>query len=136
MPRRTIYVDGKAVYTVSASGALQKRFRSNHILNKPRGLAVDVPVLREAADMGADRCEFVHMETGDVYSAPLAWLTEHGIYLNRGYGPQRALPLEYWRINGQEPTKRPRAIVEAEKPPARPPEAVQVSLFSMAGGAG
>lgn len=122
-----IYVDGKPVYSVSPSGALRKRVRTNHFLSKPPALAADVAVIRQAQDLGADRCEFIHAETGDVYSAPLAWLAEFGIYLNRRYGAQRALPLEFWSLNGGEPAKRPRAIVEAEPKPE--PEAVQLGLF-------
>lgn len=127
MQSQPIYVNGKRVYEVTADGKLCKRVRNNHFLKRPRALGADVDVLNEAIDIGATSCEFRHIETGDVYRCDIDLMRNHSILLNRRYGAQRALPLEYWSINSQPPRKRPVSLIESEKP-----EATQLSLFACA----
>ena len=114
--------------------AFQKRFKKNHILNKPPGLAADVDILTEATELGAEYCQFASVETGDIYFAPIEWLLVYGVRLDRGYGAQKVLPLPYWSVNGESPKRKPAAIVEAEKEAERAARNVpeQMSLFEVA----
>lgn len=101
-----IYVNGRPIYRVHHS-VLQKSMRDKHFLRSPRAISVDTSVIALAEELGATSCEFKHTETGDVYRAPLSLLRDHGIDIDRRFGAQKALPLEYWSVNGSAPKRVP-----------------------------
>jgi hypothetical protein len=108
-----------------AGGVFSKRVRGSvHMLRAPRGWALDVPTLADLRALGVVTVTVTDTESDTTYSAPLAEFSAHGVALNRGFGPQVALPLGYWRVNGQPPALAPR-----EPDPDAPR---QLSLFAEA----
>lgn len=71
-------------------------FGSKHFLRKPPAIAIDQGALDRAEEAGAVRVRVVDKETGWVYSATIAHIRRAGLEINRGWGFQRALPLESW----------------------------------------
>ncbi len=108
-----------------AGGVFSKRVRGSvHMLRAPRGWALDADTLAELRALGVVTVTVTDTESDTTYSAPLAEFSAHGVALNRGFGPQVALPLGYWRVNGQPPALAPR-----EPDPDAPR---QLSLFAEA----
>lgn len=98
---KVIHVNGKPVGKVS-NGVFQKTIAgSKHMLRTPKALAFDVSSLRDAADAGAERVEVYDSESRTTYTASLACLREHGAPLERGYGRQWFLALDWWNVNGE-----------------------------------
>ncbi len=91
-----IWASGKIVGEVK-NGVFVKRVRaSKHMLRSPRGWALDVKSLRDAEEAGARNVELEDVDNGLTYSASVDLIRAKGIQLNRGYGPQIALPLNSW----------------------------------------
>jgi len=71
---------------------------SRHFLRKPAGIAFDASIL-EAAERSGVRVVWVRdRETGDTYTCPLADFGLFAVKVNRGFGPQLALPFTFWRV--------------------------------------
>jgi hypothetical protein len=75
-----------------------------HQLRVPPAWATDEAILLEAEACGARTVELMD-EQGTMWTAPLAAFFRDGIGIDRGFGAQRALPLQYWsvRSTGQAP---------------------------------
>lgn len=72
---------------------------SKHLLRRPRAIAFDVSTLEDAEEAGARFVDVKDNETGTIYRTHIKMIWLHGFKLNRGFGDQQALPLEYWLIN-------------------------------------
>ena len=73
--------------------------RSVHFLRQPPEIAWDTCALEQAEDLGATRTEVLDTESGYIYTAPLNAFWQDGVRLNRGHGPQIALPLDKWQVH-------------------------------------
>lgn len=81
---------------------------SRHLLRRPvPSWAVDLHALAEAKRLGAVLAEVRDLDSGLTYSAPVSEFDRHGLPLDRGAGPQVALPLGYWSIGGRPPVLGP-----------------------------
>ena len=98
-----------------------KLLGSKHMMRKPRGWALDVASLAQAESHGADLVQLTDQETGVVYRAPITRFNENGVQINRGYGRQICLPLEFWEVESQIPRLPPEATGNSD--------AVQLTLF-------
>lgn len=79
-------------------GVLVKHVKGSiHRLREPVAWACDVAVLEQAEAAGARDVVILDDETGIRYRASVAAMWEHGVRLERGFGPQVALPLERWQ---------------------------------------
>lgn len=78
--------------------------RKHHFLQRPPAIAFDAGTLADAEDAGAEKVRVVDIDSDDVWTATMHQVRTYGIKLNRGYGPQVALPLEYWLVNDEQPT--------------------------------
>lgn len=83
---------------MTADGCLCKQIDgSRHFLRKPAGIAFDAAILQQAAELGALRVWVKDRETGATYRATLDAFAEHGVKLDRGFGPQVCLPFTFWQ---------------------------------------
>lgn len=69
---------------------------SEHFLQVPPAIAVDVKAVHQAQNAGAHIVEVLDAETKIIYSTTIAILWKHGIHINRGHSPQIALPFKWW----------------------------------------
>lgn len=93
--------NGKVVGEVVGS-VFYKTFKgSRHMLRKPRAIANDVDVLDQAESCGAVEVQERDTETGSLYCTTIEAIRAHGFQIDRGYGPQIALALSRWSLNGQ-----------------------------------
>lgn len=100
--------DGAAVIGHVEGDIFKKRVRSTvHLLRKPRAWACDVDALDQAQAAGAVKVELLDQDTGATYRAALVEFYRHGVTVNRGHGPQLALPLAYWQVTGGRRLTRP-----------------------------
>lgn len=91
---------GNAIGEVLAGVFRKDRvFGSKHMMQKPLGWALDVVSLSQAEGYGADLVQLTDIETGLVYRATIHLIKERGVPINRGYGRQICLPLEFWQVN-------------------------------------
>ena len=78
------------------------------MLRRPRAWACDVDALDQARAAGAVWVEVLDLDTGASYRAALADFYRRGVAINRGHGPQLALPLACWEVtSGRSTTARP-----------------------------
>lgn len=94
---------GRCVGSVNGDTFHRNAIGSKHMLRKPLGWAVDACILDQLHECNALRVTVTDSETGSTYAAPLDTFERYAIHLNRGYGPQRALPLGYWSVDGKPP---------------------------------
>lgn len=108
-----------------ASDLLRKTIHgSRHILRQPPAIAFDLAHIEAAKQAGVQRVAVHGAENGAIYRASFGDFCTKAIRLNRGAGPQQALPLRYWQRNGDQ--------VQTIEPPAaeRPQVAArQLALF-------
>lgn len=95
-----IWAAGKIVGEVR-NGVFTKRVRGSvHMLRRPPGWALDVQSLDEAEAAGVQTVCIIDTETGKRYRATVAVLrSDRAFGLDRGFGRQIALPLDYWRVD-------------------------------------
>ena len=78
---------------------LFKRVRGGvHQLRQPPAWAIDEKILQESINNGVKMVEIFDVETGKIYKVSINYFTKFGIRLNRGFGLQVALPLNYWIV--------------------------------------
>jgi len=71
------------------------------MLRQPPAWAFDVSILEAARQDGAEFVEVADVENNKVYKAPLVAFFLHGARIDRGFGPQIALPLAHWRVEAE-----------------------------------
>jgi len=97
---------------------------SVHMLRKPPAWAVDACVLPQLHEGNGQKVTGTDTETGTTYTATLATFERYAIHLNRGYGPQRALPLGYWSVDGKPPK-----LGQPQQPKPDSPRQLVLPLF-------
>jgi len=95
-----IFVGSKVVGKVCWDTFKKIIIGSKHLLRKPLAIAFDIASLHDAERAGARWVEVKDKETGIVYKVTIERIWEYDFKLNRGYGNQIALPLEYWLQDG------------------------------------
>ena len=77
-------------------GVFCKRVAEKHILRKPPAIAIQASVVQQLESIG---CRELHslLEDGTVLVVSLSEFGRKAFPLNRGFGPQLALELRYWR---------------------------------------
>jgi len=71
---------------------------SRHMLRRPAGWALGCDSLAQAERAGAQHVEILDTDTNRCYRASIQQIRRYGIPMNRGFGPQLALPLGYWTV--------------------------------------
>lgn len=79
---------------------LHKKVEPSHQLKRPPAWAIDIGVLEKAREMGAQMAVFTDAD-GIQWRACLDLFYSKGFKLNRGFGRQRALPLQHWMRRGK-----------------------------------
>ncbi len=93
---------GKPVAVLDGT-TLRKRVRGSvHMLRRPPGWAVDLAILEQARQDGAQIMEILDSENHRVYRASLTDFDRFGLTFDRGFGTQVVLPLAHWRIEAQD----------------------------------
>ena len=96
--------DGKVIGQVRADGTFYKRvLGSKHMLHTPPAWAVDLSSIRYAQTVGAKRVVIYDRETKITYEATLLHFHKHHFRLDRDFGAQVALPLEFWTVHSANP---------------------------------
>jgi hypothetical protein len=91
--------DGGAIIGIIAGDVLRKEGRaSKHMLRRPPSWAAAVEALDAAKAAGAQWVEYHDLDSGAVYRAALSEFYRVGLSIDRGAGPQLALPLRYWTV--------------------------------------
>lgn len=106
---------------------LQKRVNfSKHLLLKPRrAIAFDNDILRQATTLGAKNILVIDADSHDSYTTTIETFRAYSFPVNRRFGDQSALALDYWQRNGQPSTFEVREAARAAQP-------VQMSLWEVA----
>ena len=97
-----IFIEEKIVGEVRGNVFVKTVIASIHFLRKPPSIGFDTDSLKQAEKAGARYVSVIDTESGKVYRAPISTIWAHGFPLNRGYGDQIALRLEFWS-QGAEP---------------------------------
>lgn len=125
-PAQPVYADTGRIVGEIRDGEFRKRIKSTHILTRPPALANDLKVLAQLQAAKVERLAVTNAETGTTYVTNWETWQRHSFPVNRsGYGPQRALPLGWWSVNGAPP-----ALAAREPDPDAPR---QLPLFVEAG---
>jgi hypothetical protein len=76
-----------------------KRIRNEHILQKPPAIAIDRDIFERFIKPQCDRLFILDMDMGVFYSSSVENFAQHSFYLNRKFGGQYALGMEFWGRN-------------------------------------
>ena len=88
---------GKIIGWVESDSLNKNISSSKHMLLKPKGIAWDFSVLERARKENLKRIYEPDKETGNDYEATLEDIFHYGVRINRGFGEQIVLHLEYWQ---------------------------------------
>ncbi len=92
-----IYFRGCQVMHVE-NGIAYRRAGRGERLRKPPAWSFHVSVLRQLEAAGVRQLVVEDLETGRTYVVDWATFVAKAFALDRGAGPQRALPIGYWRV--------------------------------------
>ena len=70
-----------------------------HMLRFPHGWAFDKSILDQAAAAGVKEILVIDEYSKKNYTTSLATMLEEGIFVDRGFGEQRCLPLKFWKVS-------------------------------------
>jgi hypothetical protein len=76
-----------------------KQVHNEHIMTTPPAIAIDKVVFARAIQPNCDRIFILNVDTGEFYSSSVSNFTKHSFYLDRQFGGQLALSMEYWTKN-------------------------------------
>ncbi|MGQ9683842.1 MAG: hypothetical protein ACUVX9_15000 [Anaerolineae bacterium] len=88
---------GKPVMRVVGDIAYRKADRGER-LRKPEGWSFHESVLQQLEAAGVRQLVVEDQETGITYAVDWSAFLAKSFALDRGAGPQRALPMRYWRV--------------------------------------
>jgi len=71
---------------------------NRHMLKQPRGWSVQVSILLQGKNAGVKTVEIIDNELGVIFSTPITCFWSDGIFIDRGFGEQRCLPISYWNM--------------------------------------
>jgi hypothetical protein len=83
------------VYSLKGNVLFKTARESIHFLRKPPAIAIDLEIFNSKKDL-IEYVQVYEKEGGFYYTARKIDFIKFGIYLDRGYGKQIALPLKYW----------------------------------------
>jgi len=101
-----IYFRGRPVMRVESDIAYRKA-GSGERLRKPEAWSFHESVLQQLEAAGARQLVVEDLETGRTYTADWGTFVAKSFALDRGAGPQRALPIKYWRVVHGRATSAP-----------------------------
>ncbi len=93
-----VYNNRGQVVGVIQNGILKKNANSKkHMLWNPHGWAFDAEILEKARRLSIRNIEIFDSETHITYHAKLSDYFLHGVKIERGYGKQICLPIQYFK---------------------------------------
>lgn len=104
MYRIPIRVNERVVGEVRGETFYKNLVASKHFLRVPCAVAFDVSTLDDAERAGAQFVEIRDVETARVYRQSIAAIRAKGFRVNRNFGEQIALAMEFW-TRDTEPLK-------------------------------
>ena len=91
-----IYFKGRQVMHVE-DGIAYRKAGPGERLRKPEGWAFHEPVIDQLQQAGTRRLVVEDTTTGETFTTEWSTFLAKAFALDRGAGPQRALPIGYWR---------------------------------------
>jgi hypothetical protein len=76
-----------------------KQIHTDHIMLKPPAIAIDKDIFARFIQKQCDRIFILNMDSGEFYSSSVENFAKHAFYLDRHFGGQYALGMEFWGIN-------------------------------------
>ena len=76
-----------------------KRIQNEHMMQKPPAIAIDKDIFVRFIQPQCDRLFILNMDTGEFYSSSVDNFLKHSFYLDRKFGGQLALGMEWWSRN-------------------------------------
>lgn len=99
---KKIKVGDRIVGEVLGNTFVKHLHSKTHFLRKPRAICFDLRSLEQAQKFGATEVKIYDMDSRSIYLAPIERIYRKGFYLNRGYGEQIGLTLNFWKLAGPE----------------------------------
>lgn len=123
-------VEGKtAGKYYSKSGLFVCPILTKHMLKTPPAIAKDVSILQDVLRRGGKEIIFHNRETGVTYRATLRLFFDKSFELDRGFGRQLALPLEYFTTEGGKGKPKPSSKMQPTTSPLEPKGPRQLTLW-------
>ena len=96
--KKAVFIQsGKAVGSVIGKKFIKKLDSRKHFLKVPPAIAFDVSSINKAERYGATILSVFDTHKKVFYTAQIKSLQENGMNINRGFGSQIALPLQFWK---------------------------------------
>jgi hypothetical protein len=108
-----VYDHGREIGYIRGDVLHRKMQGSRSILQKPPAIALGMEALRQAVHAEVKTVWIQDTESGLEYRADIwEFNSLHAFDLNRGYGEQRALPLQYWTITDPKHPEKQLSLLE------------------------
>ncbi|MHA2069188.1 MAG: hypothetical protein ACXABY_32920 [Candidatus Thorarchaeota archaeon] len=100
--KRLIKVGNKVVGSLEGNRFIKSVNGSKHKLRQPPAWAIDAEAFDSEVRLNATEIVVIDKETDTKYHASVEIFARHSFRLNRGFGDQYALPLQFWQtsVNG------------------------------------
>ena len=76
-----------------------KRIHKEHLMEKPPAIAIDKDIFARFIQPQCDRIFILNMDSGEFYSSSVDNFTKNSFYLDRHFGGQLAMGMQFWGIN-------------------------------------
>ena len=105
-PKAVFIQSGKAVGSVIGKKFIKKLDSRKHFLKVPPAIAFDKSSISKAERYGATILSVFDTHKKVFYTAQIKSLHENGMNINRGFGSQLALPLQFWKKESVDEQKQ------------------------------
>lgn len=96
---RPIYAQNGRIVARADCCRMQKVIQgSKHFLRTPPAIAFDVFCINQAKKMNLKEIHVLDSETRTLYIVDMETFLAKSLQLNRGFGEQMALTMEYWKV--------------------------------------
>ena len=98
-----VRAQGKIIGYLSDNRFTKPVIASKHKLRCPPAWAIDAEAFDREVKPNATDIVIIDKETGTKYHASIETFMRHSFKLNRGFGEQWAMPIQFWQVedNGQ-----------------------------------
>jgi hypothetical protein len=94
-----IFYKGRMVGYPKGNCLIKHAHSKKHMLMFPKGWAIETELLTRFDQLGIKVILIIDQDSTNAYRAKLSSFYENGIPIDRGFGNQICLPLEFWKIS-------------------------------------
>jgi hypothetical protein len=93
-----VKVNGRKVGEIVGDILRKNASFKSHLLQNPRGWTWDIAILEKARKAGVHLIVIIEIDSKWIYKSTFEDFMQNSVFIDRGYGQQRCLPLNFWTV--------------------------------------